>query len=305
MFAQRPRGFSLVELLVVIAIIGILIAMLLPAIQSAREAARRMTCTNNLKQIGLGLHLFHDSNQRLPSGWRGRDSTTGAPAPLGEPGWGWAPYILPFMEEGNTLRNYVHMNKPMAADENSQARVQVIAMLRCPSDSGSDVYTWVPDEPAGSGPSSPSGLQLATANYIGVFGTQDIHECGSLPPDQQCVSDGSFFHNSIVRFKDISDGLSNTFIVGERTSKLGNSTWVGVPPGDKCAPGLVVGTASYPPNSEDTDIHNFSSSHPLGTNFLSADGSVRTVAEQIDEQIYHALCTRAAGDSVGNFFSEQ
>lgn len=302
MFTRRRTGFTLVELLVVIAIIGILIALLLPAIQAAREAARRMTCTSHLKQIGLGLHMHHDAYHRLPAGWRGLDPTTGQPDPIGEPGWAWAARILPFIEEGSTACNIVHDKLSITALENTSARVQVIGLFRCPSDIGDDTFTWVPDEPSSGSAPNP---QLATANYIGAFGTMDVHDCGELPPGQQCVSDGVFYHNSAVRFSDITDGLSRTFIVGERTSKLGHSTWVGAPAGDICAAGLVVGTASYPPNSRGEDIHNFSSSHPTGTNFLSGDGSARTISEDIDEQVYHALCTRAGGDSFGNFFSAQ
>jgi prepilin-type processing-associated H-X9-DG protein len=139
---------------------------------------------------------------------------------------------------------------------------------------------------------------LATANYVGVYGTTDIHECGEIPKGKQAKSNGVFFHNSQVRFADIRDGLSNTFLVGERNSNLEYSTWVGAPAGDECAPGLILGSASYPPNSQTTDIHNFSSNHPSGTNFLLADGSVRMVSQAINESLYHALCTRAGNEVI-------
>jgi len=290
-----PRAFTLVELLVVTSIVGTLVALLLPAVQSAREAARRMSCANNLKQIGIGLHLHHDAKGRLPMGWHGQNVTTGLPDPLGEPGWGWASAVLPFLDQGSVSDNLIHDNLSITASENEQARTWVIRSFCCPSDTGSDIFTWVPDRTPTSGWVNP---QLATANYVGVFGTTDIHKCGSLPPGTQCVSDGVFFHNSGVRFSDITDGLSNTFMVGERTSNLGYSTWVGAPAGDECAPGLVLGSASYPPNSRQTDVHNFSSNHPAGANFLLGDGSVRMISQGIDEATYHALCTRAGNETI-------
>src|SRR3972149_9926070 len=97
----RLLGFTLVELLVVIAIIGTLTALLLPAIQAAREAARRMSCSNNLKQIGLALHLYHDTFLRWPAGWQGYDPVTRGDNWLGDPGWGWSAAILPYLEQKN------------------------------------------------------------------------------------------------------------------------------------------------------------------------------------------------------------
>jgi prepilin-type N-terminal cleavage/methylation domain-containing protein/prepilin-type processing-associated H-X9-DG protein len=300
-----PNGFTLVELLVVITIIAILIALLLPAVQMAREAARRTQCNNNLKQIGIALHLYHNTHGQLPSGWRGYNlvsppsphswrscNSASQPDPLGEPGWGWAACILPFVEQENFSSSLIHFDKPLTAPENETARKSPLALFRCPSDTGEKTFVWVPDE--GNVSITP---ELATANYVGVFGDEDVHKCGQVPVGKQCVSNGVFFHNSAVRFADVSDGLSNTLFVGERTSMLGYSTWVGAPAGDECAPGLVVGTASYPPNSAQDDIHNFSSRHPTGTNFLMGDGSVHLISQYIDEKTYHALCTRA-GDEV-------
>jgi prepilin-type N-terminal cleavage/methylation domain-containing protein len=288
-------AFTLVELLVVIAIIGILIALLLPAIQIARESARRMTCSNNLKQIGLALQLYHDAHHKLPPGWTGYDPHTNQPYALGEPGWGWASRILPYMELSNISKNLIHYNLPISDPSNQVARLTVIPEFCCPSD---------PTQKTFIDPDDPGQTEMAVGNYVGVFGTQNVHECETMPVDRQCVSDGVFYHNSGITFKDIKDGTSHTFAVGERTMALGPATWVGAPANDGCGPGMVLGTGAYTPNSHENDIHNFSSRHPTGTNFLSADGSVRFVSQHLDDQFFRALCTRAAGDNIGDALGE-
>jgi prepilin-type N-terminal cleavage/methylation domain-containing protein/prepilin-type processing-associated H-X9-DG protein len=287
-----PTAFTLVELLTVTAIISILASLLLPAVQNAREASRRASCTNNMRQIGVALHSYHHAMKHLPMGWHATDDA-GLPYALGEPGWGWASQILPYVDQGNIVKDLMHEDLPLTAPGNADARTFAIAVFRCPSDTGDALFTWVPDEGTG-------GEQtLARANYVGVYGTTDIHKCGDVPAGQQAVGNGGFFHNSQVRFEDIRDGLSNTFVVGERTSLLGCSTWVGAPAGDKCAPGLILGTAGDPPNGNGTDIHNFSSNHPTGANFLMGDGAVRMISQAIDESVYHALSTRAGQEIVG------
>jgi prepilin-type N-terminal cleavage/methylation domain-containing protein len=290
----QRKGFTLVELLVVIAIIGLLIALLLPAVQAARESARRCSCCNNLKQVGLAAQLHHNTYGRLPAGWDGYDAG-GRPWAMGYPGWGWAARILPFLEQANLEKNLINYQLPVTDPANNQARLYMIKTYRCPSDTGRDAFLNV-DEASGAGT-----LDFATANYVGVWGTTDTHVCGTLPAGAQCTSNGCFFHNSSIRFADICDGLSQTFLVGERNSRLDYSTWVGTYDVNDCSQGRIVGTASYPPNSQATDTHNFSSQHPSGTHFLLADGSVRIIAETIDTSAYHALCTRSSSDSVGNF----
>ncbi len=302
---KRRSGFTLVELLVVIAIIGILVALLLPAIQMAREAARRSSCSNNMKQIGLGLHMYHDTFQRLPAGWRGYDPSNGSPFWFGVPGWAWSASILPHMEQTALYGDSVHFELPVADAANADARLSQIKIYRCPTDIGSGVF-----DLQGGGPSVgsavPFPIKMATGNYIGVFGTVDFHiVCNpSSPSFNGCEGDGVFMLNRQFRIADILDGLSTTLVVGERNSKLAPSTWVGVVTGGQHGVARVAGVASYPPNSTDTPahyFHNFSSFHPAGTNFLSADGSVHLVAETIDLPLYHALCTRAAGDVVGKY----
>jgi prepilin-type N-terminal cleavage/methylation domain-containing protein len=291
------RAFTLVELLVVIAIIGILIGILLPAIQAARESARRMSCTNNLKQIGVALHLYHDALKHLPAGWTAYDANN-QPYALGTPGWSWATRILPYMELGSVSKSSIDFKLPLSDPANAYVRTLNIAEFRCPSDPAK--LTFIDEE-------DPLQQELAVGNYVGVFGTGNIHDSATVPAGNQFVGDGILYHNSAVKFRDIRDGLSHTFIVGERSSALSFSTWVGSPANDDCGPGMVLGSALDPPNSlgftTNPDPHNFSSRHSQGANFCSADGSVRLVDQNIDEAVYKALCTRASGDSIGNYLS--
>ncbi len=301
---SRVSGFTLVELLVVIAIIGILIGLLLPAVQAAREAARRSTCSNNLKQIGLALHMYHDINNQLPAGWTGRDPSTGLSHVFGLPGWGWAARVLPYMEQGAVYKNLVHFELPITDPANAEARVFPINTFRCPSDVGGKTFVLQGGGPY-VGPGSFSPVELATGNYIGMFGSVDIHHViATAGINGPCEGNGVFFLNRGVRFAEITDGLSNTLIVGERCSKLAPSTWVGVVTGGQHGPARVVGVATYPPNSELAPahyFHNFSSFHPSGTNFLSGDGSVRLIPQTIETSVYHALATRSGSEAVGSF----
>ncbi|MBN1853914.1 MAG: DUF1559 domain-containing protein [Pirellulales bacterium] len=297
------HGFTLVELLVVIAIIGILVALLLPAIQAAREASRRASCANNLKQIGLAIHMYHDTYEQLPAGWRGYDPANGEPFWFGLPGWAWSASILPYLELTNVQDSLVRFELPITDPINAPVRTLELEVFRCPSDDiGEDTFLLLGGAPSvGSGISFP--IEMATGNYIGVFGTRDFHfVCNPNEPDfNGCVGNGVFYLNRQHRFADITDGLSNTLIVGERCSKLAPSTWIGVVTGGQHGVARVAGVAAYPPNSEAQPahyFHNFSSFHPAGTNFLSGDGGVRLITETIDETTYHALCTRANGDVV-------
>ncbi|PQO28704.1 DUF1559 domain-containing protein [Blastopirellula marina] len=298
--AHFMRGFTLVELLVVIAIIGVLIALLLPAVQQAREAARRSQCKNNLKQIGLALHMYHDTLGSLPPGWIANHPSTNKPYWLGLPGWGWGTRILPFMEQSSVQDNLIDYRLPMLDSFHDTVRTTSIPSFICPSDTGGTTFTLEPGSmPAPNYSVTFTDTTVPKANYIGVFGTVRMVNAGC--PTGECLGNGSFVLQKGFRFRDLTDGLSTTFIVGERNSKFSPSTWLGVFAGAAHAPGRIVSVAENPPNSEVSPGFTFSSYHPAGTQFLSGDGSVRLISETIPQATYHALCTRAGGEVAGEY----
>lgn len=270
------RAFTLVELLVVIAIIGVLVAMLLPAVQMAREAARRTHCKNNVKQIGLALHLYHDVHKVLPPGWL-------ADVPDGEPGWGWAAFTLPFMEQNNLYEGQIDTTEHIDEPSNAVARNTVVDTFICPSDP-------YPNRFMLTSLHTPL-FEIAKSNYVGVLGTLEI-------ADYPSNGDGVFYHNSSTRFADITDGLSNTMIVGERCSRLGYSTWVGMVHGADDAMARIVGITDHTPNHPSAHFDDFSSQHTNGAHFLMGDGSVARIDDTIDFTVYQGLATRGGGEVV-------
>lgn len=280
--SRRNRAFTLVELLVVIAIIGLLIGLLLPAIQAARESARKVQCTNNLKQIGVALQQHHDARKMLPQGWTSYEPGTFTSDPEGEPGWGWATRILPFMEENN-LAQAIDFKLPIMDAKHDPIRGLALAGFRCPSDFDPETFTL--DREDGGGPIT----DLAKANYVGMFGTLEIEEVPS-------AGDGVFFHNSRIQFRQIRDGLSKTLFVGERSSLLGGSTWTGMISGGEEAACRVVGSTDHVFNQAEGHLDDFGSNHGGVCHFLFGDGSVTALVDEIDPAVYRALSTRAGDD---------
>jgi len=245
---------------------------------------------------------YENAHKHWPAGWNAHDPSTGKPHWFGEPGWAWSATILPFLEQNQIAQTMVHRDLPIADEENDLARVAPIAVFRCPSDIGPSTFVLQGGGPyLGSGAFKP--LDMAASNYVGVFGTTDMHD---VCEDGDCAGNGTFFLNTSVRVKDMTDGLSHTFVVGERVSGEAVATWVGVVSGGQHAPARVVGVAEDPPGSEsepEGHFHSFSSSHPEGVHFLCADGSVHMGDKMIDSDLYRGLCTRDGGESVDQFFT--
>jgi len=300
---RNRKGFTLIELLVVIAIIAILISLLLPAVQQAREAARRTQCRKNLKQIGLALHNYHDVHNAFPSGWIAVNNGV-QNAHDGINGAGWGTMILPYLDQSN-LYNEFDANLAIEDPANATFLDTRMPAFRCPSDPQPDTFE-INDEATGL-------IVLATlpiANYVGSFGTVDLHDCefpaGTAPvtASGQCVSDGIFYHNSSTRIRDITDGTSNTLMTGERLTRPADdwySTWTGMVSEGEEAFQRVLGASDHVPNDPAAHFDDYSSHHSGGALFTLGDGSVHFISENIDLGVYTSLATRSSGEIVGEF----
>ncbi len=293
--SSARRGFTLVELLVVIAIIGILIGMLLPAVQQVREAARRTECANKLRQLSLGVINFESANRRFPSGWTSaRNSADGL-----LPGWGWSAEVLPFIEQAS-LSNQIDFRSAILDPSNLPLTTEVVDTYLCPSDPAPEILNFVTEvaEPVGSGSgnrnnSSSVGdeVLLARSNYSGVFGNIEAAE-------DPFRGDGIFFGNSRIGFRNIRDGSSNTMLIGERRNDIGAVTWVGVIDGIDEPFARVVGATDRAPNNPNQGLQDFRSYHPGGVNIGLADGSTQFVSDTVADDLFQALGSRAGGEVV-------
>jgi prepilin-type N-terminal cleavage/methylation domain-containing protein/prepilin-type processing-associated H-X9-DG protein len=319
--ATRRSAFTLIELLVVIAIIGILIALLLPAVQKVRAAAGRIKCANNMKQQGIALHHYHDIYGSFPNGMVNDDEKP----PAGyHPEWSWMALTMEFYEEGNLYRvadDYAHKGPKtynafgdLGADPNPAVST-VVKLWTCPADTRTDL----------TGPGTTdygNHITVAFTEYLGVSGTEapKYNKYGVLLNG----ADGILYHLSRVRFADITDGTSNTLMVGERppSADLNFGWWFGSDGRDEKGTGegtMGAMDQEYFDNvlaarfhcttpklglqagdiNDNCDQVHFWSLHSGGANFLLADGSVRFLPYSIDPTTFLHLCVRNDGQAVG------
>ncbi len=341
MYVRKNRGFTLIELLVVIAIIAILIALLLPAVQQAREAARRTQCKNNMKQIGLAMHNYHDVYKMFPLGACARPSPSfGMDISIGA-----FASILPFIDGAN-LKNLYDDTKTWEGQDttaNPKLAVTVIASYMCPSATGPEVETnpVLAAYPIGQGPNGPTA---AACQYLLSKGATQGW-CLNPASDPNI---GMFALNLRTSFRDLTDGSSNTLCVGEGatgnpwnqvsegttpyvvstvTPSAVQQSWIVPQPNPQGAKGLGsgvttagnYGTTFWKLNQnpvvetayDDGDLgncnsaldftSNFRSAHVGGGQFLLGDGSGRFISENIDQIVFNSLGTRAGGEVIGEF----
>jgi prepilin-type processing-associated H-X9-DG protein len=290
---------TLIELLVVFGIISLLTALLLPAVQQAREAAQQTQCKNNLRQIGIALHSYHDAHQALPMGSTSGVSFNGKPG--GHGAWGYAAFLLPWLEQ-RAAYDSANFETP---DCCAWTRAQQAATPRAAEPASTPYRVLIC-------PSDPMGFQLLPdgtpnvflcgnlypGNYLGVSGDRNFRCQGTTR------GNGTFFTLSSVRFAHLTDGASQTMLIGERGLPTDLAWGWLICGGTECEHyastelGLhrgYVGAGLFASNER------FWSWHNAGTNFLFADGRVQSLSFDVDTTTFKRLSTRAAGDVPGNF----
>jgi prepilin-type N-terminal cleavage/methylation domain-containing protein len=314
---RRASGFTLIELLVVIAIIAVLIALLLPAVQAAREAARRTQCTNNLKQLGIAMHNYHDVVGSFPTSFWRNTIDKGATTADGTNRHSWISMTLPFFEQQN-LYSAINFSLSNGGPINSTAYLTPIAALMCPSDP-SPTQSIYPRADSGAGLNFNSGPKLC---YFGNFGDNYNDDATFLPfTSLPFTRDNGFgeagTHTGIMSrsggttsIRDITDGTSNTFAAGESLYESCDwFTWSN-PNGTTCGSQMTINyklITSHTGNSASlTDSGNwrvgfgFRSQHPGIVQFLFADAHVGAIKESINRNTYRWLSTRAGGEIISS-----
>lgn len=297
---KRASGFTLVEILVVISIIGILVALLLPAVGAAREAARRMSCQNNMKQIGLALHNYESAFKHFPAGYLHKYGPAGsAEEQANHMGLAWGAAMLPQLEEGG-LYEQINFEVPIWHDANRAVRDVHLPVFLCPSDTYSPGWYVVRDD------SVTPVERYACSTYAANWGPADDTINLDATPTQ---SRGVFYRNSFTRVSAVMDGLSNTLAFGERhngpipsstTTAGGHSefenAWIAavreVTEYTDDHGHMVLFETQFRPNQLDGDDKGLSAPHSGLCQFVLCDGSVRAITENIDAEVYDALATR-------------
>ncbi|ADG68372.1 protein of unknown function DUF1559 [Planctopirus limnophila DSM 3776] len=299
--SNRSAGFTLIELLVVIAIIAILIALLLPAVQQAREAARRTQCRNNLKQLGIAMHNYHDTYNTLPPAY------VQATVADNKGHWAWSAFLLPYIDQ-TPLFNTLNVNGQLpsaAIQANLGAMQNQLAAFDCPSDNGPRVHDPALDPGyAIEDATTTTNRGLALSNYVASNSTSAPRQAGRAGTDGTQGATGAFFRNSRTNFSNITDGSSNTILVGERAWLSGAQRMsagtlyavrdanAGGPAAQDVNPGwnqgimTIVGTSKWGinpvltgPNTETSA--SYSSQHTGGAHFLMGDGAVKFLSQNI------------------------
>jgi prepilin-type N-terminal cleavage/methylation domain-containing protein len=294
----RHSGLTLIELLVVVAIVGVLLALMLPAIQHSREAARKTVCANNLKQIGLAIHGYLVSQKAFPPGYISKVYVNHDDA---GPGWSWAPMIMRFMENTD-LADHVPMSQPIESDA-GRVRLTSVPTFVCPSDDMFEPLIDIRDKRWDT-----VLCQMAASNYVASAGT--IRPTCMLCRDR---FDGMFGRNRRIEPRELQDGLSKTIAIGERASYWSRAGLWGVVPESKlidtqkpdlyaAGPGYVLGTTFKEGFNLETEemehatmgtlAEAFGSRHPGGAFFMFADAGVRFVWDDTDPGVMNALATR-------------
>ncbi|WP_231934432.1 DUF1559 family PulG-like putative transporter [Botrimarina colliarenosi] len=279
---EGVAGFTVLELLVSISVIGVLVALLLPAVLRVRESARTVTCVNHLRQVGLAMHQHHNWREQLPPAWRvAKRAPTFA--------YSWASMLLPGLEEDTLLAQLNLDDAPTGVDPSDA----VVEFLVCPSDQIEATFALYASADTEYGPPGDVLLSLPTSSYIGVYGTVEADEYyQKLRANTPELGDGAIVFNRRVRLSNLNRGLSQTLLVGERTMSLVPSTWLGVDLRGEDAECRITGAAMTQPNCDTCDECEFSSRHPGGAYFLWADGHVELVADDIDPTLYRQLAQR-------------
>jgi prepilin-type N-terminal cleavage/methylation domain-containing protein/prepilin-type processing-associated H-X9-DG protein len=321
-----PRlAFTLIELLVVIAIIGLMTALILPAVQASRESARRVQCANNLRQVGIALHHYSSAFGAFPAGWDAKfpagvqDTDNTYVPPMS---WGWGARLLGFLEQNPLAEDARRLGDYFVSARSATVASTTLNVFLCPSSPRGGPISFTIEDP--SEEDEPFPFVVAPSHFVGSAGTKDPayfpRSCG-----------GIFFRNSAVAAADIPDGMSSTLMVGERSRDLSEATWPGgYFASDNCTgpswpdracepagtswilshtgpesatpyrPGVAPDPRIRVPNDPRPGPSGYRSRHPGGCHFLFGDGSVRFVKETISPPSFAALATRAGGEAVGS-----